>query len=81
MAKASPRTIFITGVSSGLGRAFAAGALNAGHCVVGTVRRPQDVGAFEALEPKRAYGVVLDVTNFDSIPGKIFGIEQSIGPI
>jgi hypothetical protein len=34
-----------TGVSSGLGRAFAQGALDAGHTVVGTVRRtPTDAG-------------------------------------
>jgi NAD(P)-dependent dehydrogenase (short-subunit alcohol dehydrogenase family) len=81
MAATTPKTILITGVSSGLGRAFATGALNAGHCVVGTVRRPQDMEAFVAIKPGRAHGVVLDVTNFDSIPGKISGIEQSIGPI
>jgi NAD(P)-dependent dehydrogenase (short-subunit alcohol dehydrogenase family) len=31
-------TFFITGVSTGLGRAFAGAALGAGHTVAGTVR-------------------------------------------
>jgi NAD(P)-dependent dehydrogenase (short-subunit alcohol dehydrogenase family) len=35
----SPRVWFITGAGRGLGRAFAAAALDAGDCVVGTVRR------------------------------------------
>ena len=40
-AKAS-KTFLITGVSSGLGRAFAAGAIAAGHRVIGTVRKQAD---------------------------------------
>ena len=51
----SPKTFLITGVSSGLGRAFARGALDAGHTVVGTVRRESDLGAFAALAPGRAH--------------------------
>jgi NAD(P)-dependent dehydrogenase (short-subunit alcohol dehydrogenase family) len=47
-------TFFITGVSSGLGRAFAAAALEAGHTVVGTVRNPDQIAAFEHLAPGRA---------------------------
>jgi NAD(P)-dependent dehydrogenase (short-subunit alcohol dehydrogenase family) len=57
------KTILITGVSSGLGRAFAEGALAAGHRVVGTVRRPEDTTAFEALAPGRAHTRLLDVTD------------------
>lgn len=37
MAAAFPKTFLITGVSSGLGQAFAVGALEAGHNVIGTV--------------------------------------------
>ena len=36
MSALIPKTFLITGVSSGLGRAFAEGALDAGHAVVGT---------------------------------------------
>jgi NAD(P)-dependent dehydrogenase (short-subunit alcohol dehydrogenase family) len=55
----SMRTFFITGVSSGLGRAFATAALDAGDHVVGTVRKTDDVGAFEAAAPGRAHARVL----------------------
>lgn len=48
------RTILITGVSSGLGRAFATAALDVGHTVVGTVRKEADAGAFTALHPNGA---------------------------
>jgi NAD(P)-dependent dehydrogenase (short-subunit alcohol dehydrogenase family) len=81
MATASPKTFLITGVSSGLGRAFAAGALEAGHRVIGTVRRDGDADAFAALAPDRAHPLVLDVTHFDAIPATVTYAEQSIGPI
>ncbi|MCF6390190.1 oxidoreductase [Mycobacterium sp. MBM] len=75
------KTFFITGVSSGLGRALAAGALSAGHAVVGTVRKPGDIAAFENLAPGRAHGAVLDVTDDESVFSTVTGVERSIGPI
>jgi NAD(P)-dependent dehydrogenase (short-subunit alcohol dehydrogenase family) len=48
------KTFFLIGVSTELGRAFAVGALKAGHIVVGTVREPGDAEALEALHPGRA---------------------------
>ena len=51
MATTDPKTFLITGVSSGLGRAFAQGALDAGHRVIGTVRREGDADIFGALAP------------------------------
>jgi NAD(P)-dependent dehydrogenase (short-subunit alcohol dehydrogenase family) len=75
------KTFFITGVSSGLGRAFAEGALAAGHTVVGTVRRTTDIAAFEALAPGLAHGRVLDVTDEQAIFETIADVETSIGPI
>ena len=58
-----PRTLLVTGVSSGLGRAFAAAALTAGHRVVGTVRQPEDAESFAALNPTDAHARLLDVTD------------------
>ena len=55
MAVAGPRTFLITGVSSGLGRAFAQGALDAGHRVIGTVRREEDVQGFAAPAPSTCW--------------------------
>jgi NAD(P)-dependent dehydrogenase (short-subunit alcohol dehydrogenase family) len=50
------KTFFITGVSSGLGRALATEALAVGHRVVGTVRSEAARTEFEALVPGRSFG-------------------------
>jgi NAD(P)-dependent dehydrogenase (short-subunit alcohol dehydrogenase family) len=71
----------ITGVSSGLGRAFAQRALDAGHTVVGTARRADDMAAFEALAPGRAHARQLDVTDDDAVFSVVGEIEAQLGPI
>ncbi|WP_225627419.1 oxidoreductase [Streptomyces werraensis] len=75
------KTFLITGVSSGLGRAFAAGALEAGHTVVGTVRREDDIAAFEALAPGRAHARLLDVTDDEAVVTVIDEVESTVGPL
>ncbi|OUJ14012.1 oxidoreductase [Acetobacter sp. DsW_063] len=81
MTATTARTFLITGVSSGLGRAFAEAALRAGHQVIGTVRKDGDAEAFSALAPDRAYPLVLDVTRFDAIPQAVADAERKAGPI
>jgi NAD(P)-dependent dehydrogenase (short-subunit alcohol dehydrogenase family) len=81
MAIAAYKTFLITGVSSGLGRAFAEGALHAGHRVIGTVRRTGDAEAFAAFAPDRAHPLVLDVTDFDAIPAAVADAERQVGVI
>jgi NAD(P)-dependent dehydrogenase (short-subunit alcohol dehydrogenase family) len=76
-----PKTLFITGVSSGFGRALAQKALAAGHRVVGTVRSEQSKLDFEALDSAKASARLLDVTQFDAIDGVIADVESTIGPI
>lgn len=75
------RTFFITAVGSGLGRAFAQEALAAGHRVIGTVRRPDQVAEFEALALGRATGRVLDVTDEDAVVAVVDEAERNAGPI
>ncbi len=75
------KTILITGVSSGFGRALAQEALASGHTVVGTVRSPQAKRDFESLSARSAFGRILDVTDFDAIDGVVSEIEASVGPI
>ena len=75
------KTFLITGVSSGLGRAFAEAALAVGHVVVGTVRKEDARRQFETLAPERAYGVVLDVTDFEQTGPVVARVEQEVGPI
>lgn len=74
------KTLFITGVSSGFGRALAKESLAAGHRVVGTVRGAQAQQDFEALGA-HAVGRVLDVTDFDAIPGVVAEVEAGVGPV
>lgn len=75
------RTFLITGASSGLGRAFARGALAAGHTVVGTVRKVEDLEKFEALAPGRAHARQLDVTDDEAVFGLVGEVQRSVGPI
>lgn len=74
------KTILITGVSSGLGRAFAAEFLSAGHRVIGTVRNHRDIAAFEALDGD-SHAVEMDVSDDASVTRTITTVEESIGPL
>ncbi|WP_322046283.1 oxidoreductase [Paraburkholderia sp. J67] len=78
---ASSKTLLITGVSSGFGRALAQEALAAGHQVVGTVRSAEAARDFEAHSGQAAHARVLDVTDFDAIDGIVASIEADVGPI
>ncbi|MFD3420999.1 oxidoreductase [Streptomyces decoyicus] len=72
----------ITGVSTGLGRAFAQAALTAGHTVVGTVRSEEDLRAFEGLKPGYARGrSILDVTDDHAVSDVITEVERGVGPL
>ncbi|MFC7556333.1 oxidoreductase [Pseudoroseomonas wenyumeiae] len=75
------KTFLITGISSGLGRAFASGALAAGHRVIGTVRTAEAGAAFTAQAPGRAHAVMLDVTDFAAVPDAVAEAERAAGPV
>src|SRR5205085_10440661 len=62
---------FVTGVSSGIGRAIAGKALERGDKVVGTLRKADEVAAFEALAPGRAHAVLIDVDRVQDAPGVV----------
>ena len=81
MSSTGSKRFLITGAGSGFGLAFAKAALEAGHDVVGTVRKQESIGAFESLAPGRAAAIVLDVTDFGTIEKKIADAEETIGPI
>ncbi|MGF6916275.1 oxidoreductase [Paraburkholderia sp. 40] len=78
---ATSKTLLITGVSSGFGRALAQEALAVGHKVVGTVRSAQAKREFESASANAAWGRVLDVTDFDAIDRVVAEIEAGVGPI
>lgn len=75
------KTIIITGVSSGLGRAMADEALARGHRVVGTLRKEDQRRAFEALSPGRSIGRLLDVTDTGELAAFIAGVEREVGAV
>lgn len=64
-----------------MGRAFAAGALDAGHRVVGTVRKVEDAEPFEALSPARAHARLLDVTDDAAVARTVADVESTVGAI
>ncbi len=70
------RNWLVTGVSSGIGRAIASAALERGDHVVGTLRKADEIAAFEGLAPGRAHGVLLDVDRTGDVPS---GVEKAIG--
>ena len=78
---AERKTLLITGVSSGLGRALAIAALNDGHVVVGTVRAPADAAAFEALAGGAAVARLLDVSDEDAAGRVVDEVERTVGAI
>jgi NAD(P)-dependent dehydrogenase (short-subunit alcohol dehydrogenase family) len=75
------KTFLITGVSSGLGRAFAQEALAAGHLVAGTVRDQAQIAQFEALAPGRATGLLLEVTDDAAVVGVVDEVQARLGPV
>ncbi|MBA1271795.1 oxidoreductase [Stutzerimonas azotifigens] len=77
----SSKTLFISGVSSGFGKALSSEALAAGHRVIGTVRQAEAAVRFESLSQQRAHAVILDVTEFDRIDGIVDEIEAAYGPV
>lgn len=77
----SAKTILITGVSSGFGRALAQEALATGHRVIGTVRSREAQQAFEALNSQQAFGRLLDITDFERIEEMVAKIESTVGPV
>jgi NAD(P)-dependent dehydrogenase (short-subunit alcohol dehydrogenase family) len=75
------RSWFITGVSSGLGRALAEAVLRRGDQVAGTVRSPEAGEAFSALAPGRARAALLDVTGRQAGAAAIAEAEAAMGGI
>ena len=81
MTETAPKTFLITGVSSGLGKAFAEAALDAGHVVIGTVRHSVAAAEFAAIAPARAHALVLDVTDFDAVGPVVADAEGRFGAV
>jgi NAD(P)-dependent dehydrogenase (short-subunit alcohol dehydrogenase family) len=63
MSAQSPTVFFLTGSSRGLGRAIAEAVLEAGHQIVATARRPEQLDDLVAAHPDQVLALALDVTD------------------
>jgi NAD(P)-dependent dehydrogenase (short-subunit alcohol dehydrogenase family) len=72
---------FITGASSGLGRALAEAVLEHGWKAVVTARRPEALGDLVAKFDDRALALPLDVTSKTSIARAVAAAEAQFGAI
>ena len=72
---------FITGVSSGLGLAIAQAALERGDVVAGTVRSRTSLETFEAMQPGRAIGLLMDVTDHETVKRAVAEAQDRNGGI
>jgi NAD(P)-dependent dehydrogenase (short-subunit alcohol dehydrogenase family) len=76
------KVIIVSGVSSGLGKAFATALLEAGFKVVGTVRKQEVVKEFEQLQPGSAFARILDVTDApEQLSSVVEEVERNVGPV
>lgn len=75
MARREGRVWFVTGSSSGLGRALVRAALDAGERVAATARKPERLRDLETDSPGRLWPLQLDVTH----PAEVFAaIGQTV---
>jgi NAD(P)-dependent dehydrogenase (short-subunit alcohol dehydrogenase family) len=81
MTDHQPRTWFITGASSGFGRAIAEAALAAGDTVVAAARRPDAVVDLVESAPARVTALELDVTNLDRVAAAVSDVLDRHGRI
>ena len=72
---------FITGSSRGLGRELAKAVLAAGHRLVATARKPEELKDIVAAAPDRAIAVALDVTNSEAARAAIAAAKAKFGRI
>ena len=71
----------ITGCSTGIGRAIAVAALDAGHSVVVTARRPEAVQDLVDAHPGTAVAVALDVTDRTQIDDAVARADAAFGGV
>lgn len=72
---------FITGISSGLGKALAEEVMQNGDFVIGTFRKQHQVDNFNNIYESQGFAYVLDVTNFQQIDITINKIKEKFNSI
>jgi len=72
---------FISGISSGLGKALATSVMESGDFVIGTFRKQPQVDAFNKENSGKGFAVLLDVTNENQIEETVRNIIAEFGRI
>jgi NAD(P)-dependent dehydrogenase (short-subunit alcohol dehydrogenase family) len=72
---------FITGISSGLGKALAEAVMGSGDFVIGTFRRQSEVDAFNAAHNGQGQAVELDVTQREQIAQVVEAVRTQFGRV
>lgn len=75
-----PKTVFITGVSTGIGRALASAAIATGFRVYGTVRRDSDARNLKAEMGDLFHPVVLEITDDTIVQRVAAELLEELGP-
>jgi NAD(P)-dependent dehydrogenase (short-subunit alcohol dehydrogenase family) len=69
----------VTGSSRGLGRAIVGAALDAGHRVVGTARRPAQLDDLVARYAQQVAPIALDVTDYGAAVAAVQAAAERFG--
>lgn len=75
------KTWFITGISSGLGKALAKTVIENGDFVIGTFRNPSQADAFNAEYKNKAFALTLDISDPEGIEKAVRYVAETYGKI
>jgi NAD(P)-dependent dehydrogenase (short-subunit alcohol dehydrogenase family) len=77
--KPGQRSVVVTGVSTGIGRAIAEDLMSAGYRVFGSVRKREDAQGLLDTFGQRFVPLVFDVTDAKALPGVVAIVQQQLG--
>jgi NAD(P)-dependent dehydrogenase (short-subunit alcohol dehydrogenase family) len=72
---------FITGISSGLGKALAEAVIESGDFVIGTFRNPNQADVFSNAHKGEALGITMDITKSKDIEKAVKMVKKQFGRI